>query len=438
MFGTDGIRGKIDIDITSQLTFKLGKAIARFIYAHGLEKKVIIGKDTRTSGDMLMYSVASSLLDCGIDVYVLNIVPTACVSFLVTKMKVGVGIMITASHNTKERNGIKIINNLGYKLSLDEEREVQKLYQKKDKFYSEKKGRIIFDDSLVESYKNYIINEIDIDLTNFSIALDAGNGSNYKIAPEVFKRLGANIVPICCENDGEKINENCGAEHIELLKQEVLFHKCDFGFAFDGDADRLRVVLSNGKVLDGDDIIYIIACYLKDRNKLNSLSVVGTVMTNTGVEKSLNDKKINLIRVDVGDRFVVECIRKNNYCLGGETSGHICLHEYNTTCDALFNAVFFMKICLQKNCELDDYLIYLNKIPQTLTNIGVDTFTKQRFLHDETIYSDVDKVQLKYLNEAKILIRPSGTEDKIRIMVESGSVELNKLITKEIRDIIGI
>jgi len=430
-FGTDGIRGVVNDTIGGQLAFDVGLGIGEFIKENNLPKKVIIGKDTRISGDVLLYALSSGLMEQGVDVEILGIVPTACVSYLTNKLDVGLGIMVTASHNSWDMNGIKVINNLGYKISIDEEKEIEKYIENKTQNLSKDKGKLSFKKELVELYIEHLVNTINLDFERVNVAIDCANGSNYKIASEVFKRLNANIIPTSINNDGYLINKNCGANHIENLVEEVKIHKCKFGFAFDGDADRLRVVTSCGKVLDGDDLLFVFANVLKEKNKLNSLTVVGTILTNSGVEESLKQKGIKLIRTGVGDRNVVEMMKKCHYSLGGESSGHICFHEYNSTCDALFNALMFLSI-FYKSEEVDKYLVYVNKTPQLNTNIRVVDEKVYNFDNNKELENKIDDLIKKYENKIRLVLRPSGTENLFRIMVESESNELNKIVTDEV------
>ena len=432
-FGTDGIRGIVNENITGRLAFSVGLGLGKFILKHNLPTKVIIGKDTRISGDLLLYSLSSGLMEMGIDVQILGIVPTACVSFLTNKLDVGLGVMITASHNSWDMNGIKVINNLGYKVSIEEEIEIEELIDESVEIKNLSKGKLYFNKHLVNQYIEYLVDAVPINFNRVNIAIDCANGSNYKIASTVFKRLNANVIPISINNDGYSINKDCGANHIDNLVNEVKIHNCLFGFAFDGDADRLRVVTNSGRVLDGDDLLFVFANVLKNKNKLNSLSVVGTILTNKGVEDSLKYKGINLIRTDVGDRNVVEMLKKYHYSLGGESSGHICFHEHNNTCDALFNSLIFLSIFYNEQ-NIDDYLIYVNKLPQLSTNIIVND--KNAILSDNNLNlkQKLFELKKKFNDKIRVVLRPSGTENLFRIMVESDSNELNKIVTDEILD----
>lgn len=423
-FGTDGIRGVVDKNLNFALAYEVGKSLAMNIKQKNLSPKVVIGKDTRLSGDLFCYAVACGLIDYGVDVVMLGIVPTGCVSYLVSRLDVGYGVMITASHNSPDMNGIKVFNNLGYKLSDKEELEVEShIYETSFEkvFY---KGKITKSEQLVEKYINYVTS-IGGNLHGIRIALDCAYGSNYKIAPVVFKKLGAEVVEINSEPLGEKINVNCGALNTSELKREVARHKCHIGFAFDGDADRLIVVTPDGKELAGDEMLYIFAQYLIANDKLNSLRVVGTVMTNLGCEESLNELGIKLIRTDVGDKNVIEKMRDNNFSLGGESSGHICFHSYNTTCDALINAIKFLHIIENNFDNIHAMLLRLKKYNQILKNVKVsDEFRKGYNENNEFLQGLSDIIS--QISGVKIVVRPSGTESLIRILVESGDAIKNE------------
>lgn len=433
-FGTDGIRGVVDSGLDTMLAYNVGKSIAHSIKQKGLTAKVIIGKDTRISGDTLSLALACGICDYGVDVVFLGIVPTACVSYLSSKLDVGYGVMLTASHNTPDMNGIKIINNMGYKLEISHEKELESYIDDNSLKPSEHKGNITYNYEMVKMYVNHIKN-IGTTLSGLKIALDCANGSNYIIAPAVFRALGAQVVEINTDNNGAKINLNCGALHPENLKNEVLTHKCDIGFAFDGDADRLVIVTSSGFELGGDELLYLFAKYLKESNELNSLCVVGTQLTNKGCEISLQNEGIKLVRVDVGDRNVIEKMHQNNYSLGGETSGHICLHKYNTTCDALMNALLLLKIINGNFDKINEMLLPYKKQIQIIKNISVDKEFRKQY-NDNKKFLDKLNVIINTFENCKIIVRPSGTESVIRIFAESEDVNVSKKAVEVIEEFI--
>lgn len=437
IFGTDGIRGVVGVGLTCELAYKVGLSFGEYLIKHKKSKKIVIGKDTRDSGDMFVMSIVAGLTNMGIDVTYVGIVSTPMVSFLIGQQEFAGGIMITASHNDYTYNGIKIFNEFGEKLGIEVEIEIDKQLNKAKKL-AKFKGHVVYNKSIIQSYIDYIFSVCYSDLSKKTIVLDCANGSNYIIAPQIFKLMNANIITCSCENNGLKINKNCGANYIENLKSEVICHNADYGFAYDGDGDRLRIVLRDGKVLDGDDILYIFAKYLKQKRKLKNMTIVGTIMTNMGLEEMLDRDNIRLIRTDVGDKNVINAIRDNHLSLGGEPSGHICLYEHNCTCDALFNCLYFLKIVNSNEINLSAILNLDFKYPSAIKNIVIDKKLRENW--NENI--DVKKIVNKYVGEnkeEKIVIRPSGTEPIIRLYVEGKSEIKNKIIIdaieKDIKEI---
>lgn len=434
IFGTDGIRGIVDKSINSKLVYNVGKAYAKYIDNHNLKKLVIVGKDTRTSGDTYFSAIAAGLSDYGVDVVYVGIVSTPMISFLVSKTVVGGGVMITASHNNYSYNGVKIFSNIGTKLGKTDEIEIDSYINSRLR-PSKTKGTITFDNIMPTVYTDYLKSECKCNLENITLVVDCANGSNYNVAPHVFKSLGANVIKISCDNDGANINNNCGANHVENLKAEVLRHKADYGIAFDGDGDRLRLILKNGTILDGDDLLYVLAMYFKQRNKLNSLTVVGTIMSNMGLEQSLKKQGINLIRCDVGDKNVIGMLGKKRLIVGGEPSGHICLYEHNTTCDALFNCLYLLKIIVDNNVDISGLLKDLYKYPSTIKNIPIAQHVRTSWDKNENIKNQLKRLQIDNPN-ARIVVRPSGTEPMIRIYVEGPSEFENILLIQKIEKLI--
>ncbi|MGN0961823.1 MAG: phosphoglucosamine mutase [Christensenellales bacterium] len=434
IFGTDGVRGEVDKGITTSIAYNIGKGLAISILKRKLNKKVVIGKDTRLTSDTYLSAIASGLTDYGINVVIVGIVPTPVISFLVSRFDFGGGIMITASHNDCNYNGIKVFSETGEKINNDIENEIEKnieTLRKKTKL----KGKIVYDESLVNNYIDYLLSEFKCDLSEFSIALDCANGSNYKIAPYIYQKLNANVIKISCNNDGLKINKNCGANHIENLVYEVKCHNADFGIAFDGDGDRLRIVLKDGTILAGDDILLYFALYIKEKNKLNNLNVVGTIMTNLGIEDTLKGFGIKLTRTDVGDKNVIRMIKDKHLAIGGEPSGHICIYEHNPTCDALMNSLFFFKCYQEQIINLDDLMKTIIRYPSILQNISVNNDEKSDIISNSKIQNEIQLLK-KENPDVKILVRSSGTEPVIRLYVESVSELRNNIIINKLLKII--
>lgn len=434
LFGTDGVRGLVNKELTCELAYNIGKGLAINLIKNKKVKKVIIGKDTRLSGDTYMYAVASALCDYGINVDVVGIVPTPIISFLVSHYNYSGGVMITASHNDNNYNGIKVFSDFGEKVSKEVEFDIENNI-KSNLHKTKHKGRIVHKFELVNSYIKYLINNFRSDLHDLKIIIDSANGSNYSIAPHVYKTLGANVIEVACKNAGNQINKNCGANHIENLLNEVLKHNADFGIAFDGDGDRLRIVLGDGTILSGDDILLYFALCLKNKNELHNKSVVGTIMTNKGVEDALNKNNISLIRTDVGDRNVIQEMRLKSISLGGESSGHICLYKHNTTCDALLNSLFFFQCYYENLIDFNNVMNSISKYPSITKNIEVDINFRRGFDSNEALKDEIKTLQTEFKNE-RIIVRPSGTEPVIRIYVEGLSDENNKKIVEKTINII--
>ncbi len=429
-FGTDGIRGVVDDTLHFSLAYSVGKSIAANIMKQNLTKKVIIGKDTRLSGDLLTHAIACGLMDFGITVEMLGVVPTGCVSYLSSKLDVGYGVMVTASHNAPNMNGIKIMNRFGYKLTDQEEQNIEETMEECHLLPVFEKGTISHRSDLVTKYENHLKN-IAPPLNGIRIAVDCANGSNSVFAPKLLRDLGAEVISIHCEQNGAIINQNSGALHSEKLREEVLLHHCHIGFAFDGDADRLVVILNNGKELMGDELLYLFANYMLENDELNSLTVVGTIMTNLGCEESLKQQGIRLLRTDVGDKNVIEAMRANNYALGGESSGHICFRNYNTTCDELLNALVLLKIVQNNFSQIYTKLLPFKKYNSVLKNIAITKELRKVFNTDETIQTKLKDIIAQY-TDVKIIVRPSGTESVIRIFCESPDSAKNQKVACQI------
>lgn len=434
IFGTDGIRGVVDKDIDSKLAYNLGKALAIYLSKHKLNNLVLIGRDTRISGDLLAYSVACGLSDYGVDSEIIGIVSTPMVSFLTSKHNYGAGIMITASHNDYTYNGIKCFSSSGLKFRQIEELELE-TFMKSNMKPSKKKGKIINNKNINEDYINYLLNNFNLDLSDLTIVIDAANGSNFDIAQKIYKHLSANVIRISCSDNGYYINRKCGANHIDSLYKQVKEHNADFGIAFDGDGDRLRIILSNGRELSGEHLLFLFSIYLRDLNLLNNLTLVATIMTNRGLIDSLSRYGIKTELTDVGDKNVIEKLRNNNYSIGGEPSGHICLYAHNTTCDALFNSLFFFKILKETNWDINKKLLELQIYPSIAKNIPVTLEYRKNFDKNKNLKSSINLISKKY-SKTKIIVRPSGTEPVIRIYVEGISQSDNLEVLNLIENII--
>ena len=424
-FGTDGIRGIINNDLCFDLMYKCGNALTI------LKEKptILIGRDTRNSGSLVTLGVSSGAIQGGAKVIDVGIIPTSGVAYLTKKLECDFGVVISASHNPPEFNGIKVFDKNGYKLLDEKENELEKKFIKSNLKDNSEIGSYSYFTSFVNCYINYLVS-LGCNLQGLKIVLDASNGASFSIAPKVFKKLGAHVFATNCKNNGDKINYNCGSLYPEVLKRNVLKFKADIGFAFDGDADRIVAVDRFGNILDGDKILYILAKYYKLQNE-DLKNVVGTSHTNMGIENALNNLDINLIRADVGDKYVLNEMLKQNCLIGGEQSGHIINLKYATTGDGILTAVILSKI-LKEQGDLTKFFD-VKMLPQV--NINVLTTDKLRVINSE-ILSNTIYTEQENLKNGRIMVRASGTEPKIRIMVESESLVQAQNTANRIADVV--
>lgn len=427
-FGTDGIRGIVNNDLTEQIAEMVGNALAR----KKKKAKILIGRDTRVSGSFLLVAIATGALKGGADVVDVGVLPTPAISFLVKNKKFDYGVVVSASHNPKEYNGIKIFNSEGKKLSEKEESELERFFACPQTYSSLKVGSFKSSPNLKNAYINYL-KSISQNLNGLKVVLDCSNGASYFTAPKIFKSLGADVIKTACSNNGKKINENCGSTHIENLKNKVLKERADVGFAFDGDADRIIAVDEKGDVFDGDKILYILAVQLHEKGLLNGDTIVGTSHTNTGLLIALNKKKINLIRTDIGDKYVIDAMEKMNLSLGGEQSGHIIIKPFLPTGDGVLSALQIAGIMKTKNKSLSE-LFDAKLLPQINKNIVVED--KLKVLNNEKLSQSVLQISNEIAPVGRILVRASGTEPKIRVMIEHPDEEKAKRYVVELEKII--
>lgn len=428
-FGTDGIRGVAMQDLNFDIAYKCGNSLAQIMNAKG---KVIIGRDTRLTGSYILNSISSGLMAGGIDVYDVGVIPTAGVAFLTKLLKFDYGIVITASHNPREYNGIKILAQSGEKIQDSEEEKIEKCFIKHMNVHSDKVGRVYHCSHLKKHYINHLLSTVSTKLNGFKIVIDASNGASYSIAPYIFKKLGANVLTINSRNKGDKINYNCGALYPNALKNKVLKTNADMGFAFDGDADRIIAIDNNGNLIDGDVIVYALSKAYKEKNMLLNNIVVGTSQTNMGIEHNLLKSNIKLLRADVGDKYVIELMNKSGACLGGEQSGHIIISNYMPTGDGILAALQLSCFCKEKQISLSEFCS-VELYPQA--NINVCVKEKFRVLGNEKLVNTITNVQQELAGNGRVLVRASGTESKIRIMVECGNQDVANNLAQYIADI---
>lgn len=423
LFGTDGVRGIANSELTAELAFKLGQAGAKVLTKNtDGAPKIIIGKDTRISGDMLEASLIAGFCSTGALVYRAGVVPTPAIAYLIKKYKMDAGVVISASHNPMEYNGIKFFSNEGYKLSDAIENEIEE-YILDGKEIGElpiagEVGRVYEEENAVEDYVEYIKSTVDGDFSGMKIAVDCANGASYKCAHRLFELLGAEAVFINDNPDGCNINADCGSTHLEGLCDFVKKGDFDIGLAFDGDADRLLAVDENGEVVDGDKIMAICAMELKKNNMLKKNTIVATVMSNLGFFNALDKCGINYEQTTVGDRYVLENMLANGYCIGGEQSGHIIFLDYNTTGDGLMTAVRLTSALRNSGKKLSDISSFVQILPQVLVNAKVSNENKNSYMEDEAVANAINDINAKFAGNGRVLIRPSGTEPLVRVMLE--------------------
>ena len=411
-FGTDGIRGPVTSTMNPLFVTKLGWAAGCVLKEEGISK-VFIGKDTRISGYMFESALQAGFISSGMDVTLLGPLPTPGVSFLANSNN-QVGLVISASHNLFEDNGIKFFNKDGQKFSAELEKRIEsKLNHDMVAVDSINLGKASRMNDAQGRYIEFCKSTfLGLDLTGLSILLDCANGATYSVAPKVFEELGAEVHAIGSSPDGININQNCGSTSPEFLKEEIAKGEYDLGIAFDGDGDRILIVSSNGDILDGDDILYILS-----QNLTEGSGVIGTLMTNKALEIHFEENNIDFYRSDVGDKYVLQKLVEKNWLLGGEPSGHIICLDSAPTGDAIIAALKFLDAVKKDNFSIDKALNNFKKFPQTLINLKVDD--PNYIILSDKFWSEVTKIESKLGNDGRVLIRPSGTEPLIRIMVES-------------------
>ena len=438
-FGTDGVRGVANSELTPELAFKLGR-FGGYVLAHNGHDKptVVVGRDTRVSGIMLESALVAGLLSTGAEVMRLGIISTPGVAYLTRELKAQAGVMISASHNPVQDNGIKFFGSDGFKLSDSQEAEIEKLLDAEEDTLPRPVGVDLGHTSDYfeggQKYLSYLKSTIEGDLEGMKIALDGAHGSTYSLAPYLFGDLEADTVTVGCNPDGNNINDGVGSTHPEQLAELVVESGSDFGLAFDGDGDRLIAVDEKGQIVDGDQIMFILAESMKRRGELKDDMVVSTVMSNLGFYKALEQYDIKSDKTKVGDRYVVEEMRRGSYNLGGEQSGHIVMMEYNTTGDGLLTGVHLASIIKQSGKTLSELAGRMVKYPQRLVNIRVSD--KHAVETNEHVAESIKQVEQEMNGEGRVLVRPSGTEPLVRVMVEAKTDEDAERFVNSIADVV--
>lgn len=435
LFGTDGARGIAGSELTADLAMKIG-ASAAYVLGGSKKIKVIVGMDTRYSGNMLACAVNAGLLSMGADVIFVGVVPTPAVSFLVTHLNADMGVMISASHNPAKYNGIKLFNNKGYKLADEIEEKIE--YYILDEKLPEctNIGRYERDENLKNKYINFLYTLAN-DYNGLKVVVDCANGSASATAPTLFEKLNVNAEIIFDNPDGVNINDNCGSTHLESLISKVKETGADLGIAYDGDADRCLLVTNDGDVIDGDYVLAICGKYLKEKGRLNNNAIVGTVMSNLGLRKFCESENINFVATKVGDRYVLEEMLNKDYVIGGEQSGHVIFKEYANTGDGELTSLMVLNILSERKCKLSELASIMDKYPQILVNVNVTKEGKISFGEDAEINVLIKKYEEELNGDGRILIRASGTENLIRVMIEGKNTEEISRMANDIADLIN-
>lgn len=436
LFGTDGARGVANTELTAELAMNIGRAAAMVLISDEVEHPtILIGKDTRLSGDMLEGALIAGLCSVGANVELLGVVPTPAVAYLVGKYNADAGIMISASHNPFEFNGIKIFSSDGCKLPDDLENRIEEIVLDNVVPYALAKdgniGKVTRMDDAVEDYVDHVAKSIGCDLEGMEIALDCSNGSSSRTAEKLFTKLGAKVHMLFDNPDGININKDCGSTHINRLQNYVREHKLCCGLAFDGDADRCLAVDENGNLVDGDYLIAICAKDMKDRGVLKKNAVVGTVMTNMGFNKFCDANGMTFVSTKVGDRYVLEAMLREGYNIGGEQSGHIIFLDYATTGDGELSGAMILSIMKRTGEKLSTLAKVMERMPQVLINVKVSAEGKLAFYTDKEVKAEIKRVTEILGDRGRILVRVSGTEPLVRVMLEGENLEEIQSLAEE-------
>ena len=423
MFGTDGVRGIAGTELSIDLAMKLGQAGAYVLTKEKSTKPtIIVGCDTRISGGMLANALMAGICSVGANAIYVGVAPTPAIAYLTRTHKVDAGVVISASHNPMEFNGIKFFNGQGYKLSDELEDEIQALIESEMKDVEfpvgAGVGKIDYRFDIVDEYIEFEKKAVPVDLSGMKIIIDCAEGASSYTSVKALKDLGAELVAIHTQPDGTNINANCGSTHMEELCERVVEEKAAIGIAFDGDADRMLAVDENGKLVDGDEIMAIVGNYFKEKGKLAKDTIVVTVMTNLGFTLMGEEKGIHIEKTKVGDRYVLENMRENGYNIGGEQSGHVIFLDDNTTGDGLLSALHLLEVMVDTKKPLSELSKVMQVLPQALVNAKVPNDKKASFMDNPEIAKAIEELEKKFSGEGRVLIRPSGTEPLVRVMIE--------------------
>ncbi len=441
LFGTDGVRGVANSELTCELAMQIGRAAAMVLTdSNHRHPKILIGKDTRLSSDMLECALAAGLCSVGANVVRLGVVPTPAVAFLVGKYKADAGVMLTASHNPCEFNGIKIFSGDGYKLpdALEEQIEAIVLDKKltPPTPTGGDVGSVTTAPNVVRDYIDHIKSTVPFALTGMKIAIDCANGSASRTAEQLFSELGAECHMLSNHPDGVNVNDNCGSTHMEPLMAYVKENHLDAGVAFDGDADRCLAVDDKGNLVDGDFVMAICAADMKSRGKLEKNTVVGTIMTNLGFIRFCEEAGLHFEATKVGDRYVLEEMQLEGYNFGGEQSGHVIFLDFATTGDGQLTAAQLLSLVKRRETKLSNLAVLMKRYPQVLVNVEVAPEGKLRFYTDDAVKAAIDRAKKTLGKDGRIIVRPSGTEPLLRVMVEGSDPDAIAALANKVADVL--
>jgi phosphoglucosamine mutase len=431
LFGTDGVRGVANEHLTPLLAYKLGRAGAYVLTKNTDDPQIVIGKDTRISGDMLEAALIAGICSVGVDILKVGIMPTPGIAYLTRELKAHAGVVISASHNPVADNGIKFFTSDGYKLPDNIEEEIEALIlgdvESLPRPTGAKVGEVYTIEDAIDRYAKYAEKTIGVDLKGLKIVVDCANGAGFEVGPKVLKELGAEVIPLNYQPDGININEGCGSTHPEKLQSAVVAYEADLGIAFDGDADRVIAVDEAGNIVDGDHIMVIVGLHRYRQNKLPKNTIVVTVMSNLGLKLAFQKEGINVLETKVGDRYVFEELMRSGTAFGGEQSGHIISLDYNTTGDGLINALQLIAVVQETKQSLSQLAKQMTRLPQVLVNIKVAD--KTQAMEHEEVKAAITQGENTLGETGRILVRASGTEPIVRVMAEGPCAEeLDKIV----------
>ncbi len=445
-FGTDGIRRIANTELSPELVYKVAKAGAYVLSKHtNKAPTILIGRDTRLSGTLIESAMVAGFLSYGANVKLLEVMPTPAVAYLTRKLQADASVVISASHNTYEFNGIKYFSNKGMKISDELEEEIEEVMDSgkldelsavKDKIGVSEIKTELLDEYVYFFRKNFDDSIEKYNRPDFKVVIDTANGATYKVAEQVFTTLGIKHEIINNNPNGVNINDGCGSTHLEMLKEYVIKNKMSLGIAYDGDGDRCLAIDENGEEIDGDKILAIIGNYLKEKGELSKDTIVATVMSNLGLNKYVDENNLHLIQTKVGDRYVLEEMLKNGYNLGGEQSGHVILLDYNPTGDGILTSLMLIKIILESGKKTSELSNMMQKYPQVLINAKVAQDKKYDYEKNAEIKTAIEKIEAKFSGNGRVLIRPSGTEPVVRVMLEGQDKNVLETEARKLCDLI--